>query len=238
MPSYQKLPVYVVKYTICLILIFAFVYIIPNNKLNVKDSFVLSLVVTLSIAVLEHVVLILCPDPHAERFEPLADPTAPQLPTPVESSVKTEVPPTTDVKPVEKDNVAPKAQPPEAAVSTVTVKVPENTGVKDTIESKGSRAENDVIDSDMPYTDYHHLPLGDYYRSDMFEYGYSFLPPEKWYPEPPFPPVCVSEKRCPVCPAYTTGAPVDVKEWLSSSRITPPDRINTEYIKEKLNAGR
>lgn len=109
---------------------------------------------------------------------------------------------------------------------------------KITKESTGSRDKDDVINSDMPYTDYHHLPMAEDYKPDDFEYGDSFLPPEKWYPTPPFPPMCVSEKRCPVCPVYTTGAPVDVKEWNSSRRVTPPDRINTDYIKEKLNAGR
>ena len=89
----------------------------------------------------------------------------------------------------------------------------------------------------MPYTDYHHLPLADNYKPSDFEYGFSFLPPEKWYPTPPFPPVCVSEKRCPICPVFTTGTPVDVKEWNSSSKIMPPDGINIDFIK-KLNAGR
>lgn len=105
-------------------------------------------------------------------------------------------------------------------------------------EANGSRSEDDVVVNDMPYTDYHHIPLGDTYKPSDFEYGYSFLPPEKWYPTPPFPPVCVSEKRCPVCPTFTNGTPVDVKEWNASSKITPPAGINTKYIKDTLNAGR
>lgn len=94
------------------------------------------------------------------------------------------------------------------------------------------------LDDELPYSDYNHLPVAAGYKSHDYEYGYSFLPPEKWYPQPPRPPICVTEKRCPVCPVYTAGAPVDVKEFHSSTRISPPDLINTDYIGEKLNAGR
>lgn len=95
-----------------------------------------------------------------------------------------------------------------------------------------------ILDDELPYTDYNHLPLASGYKSHDYEYGYSFLPPEKWYPQPPRPPVCVTEKRCPVCPTYTNGTPVDAKEFHSSRRITPPDMINMDYIGDKLNAGR
>jgi hypothetical protein len=113
------------------------------------------------------------------------------------------------------------------------------------VERTGSRENDGVITNEMSYdnltrdNDAHHLPLmSNYSQEQNFEYGYSFLPPDKWYPTPPFPPVCVSEKRCPVCPLYTTGTPLDVKEWKESTRITPPDNINTKYIREKLNSGR
>jgi hypothetical protein len=105
-------------------------------------------------------------------------------------------------------------------------------------DSDMSREKDGVATSDMVYTDYNHLPVADGYQSHAYEYGDWYLPPEKWYPQPPNPPVCVTEKKCPVCPVYTTGAPVDVKEWFNSSRITPPDIINTDYIKQKLNSGR
>lgn len=108
-----------------------------------------------------------------------------------------------------------------------------------TKESKSKcRCKDDIIDNEMEYSDYNHLPIAEGYKSKDYEYGYSFLPPEKWYPQPPNPPVCVSEKKCPVCPVYTTGAPVDVKEWKSSTRVTPPDNYNVKYIKDKLNSGR
>ena len=93
------------------------------------------------------------------------------------------------------------------------------------------------------YSDYNQLPIAEGYKSRDYEFGYSFLPPEKWYPQPPNPPVCVSEKKCPVCPVVTAGTDgnmtwTDVRDFDKSRRITPPDRINTDYIKDKLNSGR
>ena len=94
-----------------------------------------------------------------------------------------------------------------------------------------------VLPNEIQYTDYNHVPMGDFVNTGNFEYGYSFLPPDKWYPQPPFPPVCVTSNRCSVCPVYTSGAPTDIKEWNSSRRVTPPDNIKTEYITQKLNCG-
>lgn len=106
------------------------------------------------------------------------------------------------------------------------------------ITSNGSRAKDDVLKSETKYdvVTYHTVPQ--ILNTGSFEYGYSFLPPEKWYPTPPFPPVCVSEKQCPVCPVFTNGTNIDLKEWDSARRITPPDEINVKYIEDKLNSGR
>lgn len=90
---------------------------------------------------------------------------------------------------------------------------------------------------EIPYVDYNNMPLFEV-NSGSFEYGYSFLPPTAWYPTPPHPPVCVSEKRAPVCPVYTNGTTVDLKEWDYARRIFPPDQINTAIIEAKLNSGR
>ena len=113
------------------------------------------------------------------------------------------------------------------------------------VTSEGSRNKDDIIRDERKYNQFtinnvscHQIPLPDNYDKDSFEYGDSFLPPEKWYPTPPIPPVCVSEKRANICPVLTTGAPVNLKDWHSSTRITPPDQINTKYINEKLNSGR
>lgn len=106
------------------------------------------------------------------------------------------------------------------------------------IRSKGSRPVDDVVKDEVQYniTSYHTVPPN--VNEGSFEYGYSFLPPVNWYPTPPHPPVCVAEKRCPVCPVYTTGTNLDLKEWDSARRISAPDEINVDAIEEKLNSGR
>lgn len=104
-------------------------------------------------------------------------------------------------------------------------------------ETGPTRAEADVITSEVQYTDYNILPVTPE-DSRLYEYGYSFLPPEKWYPVPPHPPICVTEKRCPIYPITTTGTPIDMKEWDASRRITPGDVINIDYARDKLNSGR
>ncbi|ATZ80499.1 7tm chemosensory receptor/ankyrin repeat domain-containing protein [Bodo saltans virus] len=102
--------------------------------------------------------------------------------------------------------------------------------------SVGSRAEDGVLRNEVQYSDYNSLPPN--LNTGSFEYGYSFLPPANWYPVPPHPPICVTEKQCPVCPVYTTGTNIDLKEWDSARRITQPDGINVKFVEEKLNSGR
>jgi hypothetical protein len=100
-----------------------------------------------------------------------------------------------------------------------------------------TRSTDGVMSNEMQYNyvDFNSMPFT---NTGSFEAGYSFLPPEKWYPTPQNPPVCVTEKQCPVCPVYTNGTNVELKEWDNSRRISPPDNINTKYIEEKLNSGR
>ena len=106
-------------------------------------------------------------------------------------------------------------------------------------ETGKTREEAGVMkaDNEMQYTDYFIMPITAE-DEGSFEEGYSILPPSKWYPVPPHPPVCVTEKQCPVCPVMTSGAPVDLKEWNDSRRITPGDVINIDYAKDKMNSGR
>lgn len=106
------------------------------------------------------------------------------------------------------------------------------------IERGKMRSEVGTLNDESKYSDYNILPMAWQYKKSDFEYGDSFLPPEQWFPQPPFPPVCVTEKKCPVCPVYTVGTPVDVKEWNNSRRITQPDNINVDYVRDKLNSGR
>ena len=102
----------------------------------------------------------------------------------------------------------------------------------------GSRLNDGVLkdESKFSYIDFNSIPQTT--NTGSFEYGYSFLPPAQWYPVPAHPPVCVSDQKCPVCPVYTTGTNVELKEWDNSRRIMPPDEINVNAIEQKLNSGR
>lgn len=94
------------------------------------------------------------------------------------------------------------------------------------------------LDNDLPYSDFNHLPVAAGYKSHDYEYGYSYLPPEKWFPINPRPPICITDHKATVYPVLANGTPVDVKEFHSSTRLTQPDRISTSYTSDKLNAGR
>lgn len=106
------------------------------------------------------------------------------------------------------------------------------------IERGSMRSTDGTINNEMVYNDYNRLPLSENTGNMDYEYGYTFLPPEKWYPTPPNPPVCVAEKQCPVCPVYTEGTNLELKHWNESRRVTQPDNINVQFVKEKLNSGR
>jgi hypothetical protein len=79
----------------------------------------------------------------------------------------------------------------------------------------GDNMDFGLLDQSIPYTDFNQLPVSDVYDIKDFEYGYSFIPPEKWYPQAPNGPVCTPVTKALVCPSLTTGSPTDVKEWRS-----------------------
>ena len=128
-------------------------------------------------------------------------------------------------------------KPVEEKKNTPIISKTGNNTYQSKVDKEGDRYNDGVINNEYEYSDYNMLPMAEN-NSGNFEYGYSFMPPEKWYPQPPHPPVCVTNKRSDVMPVYTTGTPIDVKEWNESRRITPPDTIKTQYIKQKLNSGR
>lgn len=66
------------------------------------------------------------------------------------------------------------------------------------------------------YTDYNTLPVPTTW--DTWENGSSFLPPAQWFPVPPHPPLCITDKACPVCPAFTNGATVNFQEFSQSKK--------------------
>ena len=105
-------------------------------------------------------------------------------------------------------------------------------------ENAGTRSSSPVIANEMSYTDYNTIPVGAGVNSQNSDFTYTFFPPDRWYPVPPHPPVCVTETKCPVCPLTSSSATLDLKDWDDSRRITPGDVVNTKYVTEKLNSGR
>jgi len=99
------------------------------------------------------------------------------------------------------------------------------------------RDGTNIINNEMKYSDYNLVPNDNGFL-DNYERGASYLPPNNWYPTFINPPVCVSEKKCPVCPMNTSGTELDLKEWDSSRRITQPDNINTAMLINKYNSGK
>jgi creatinine amidohydrolase/Fe(II)-dependent formamide hydrolase-like protein len=50
------------------------------------------------------------------------------------------------------------------------------------------------------------------------------------------PPVCIQEKECPVCPVFTTGTNMELKDFPTT--INTPEKINVNYVQDKLNKTR
>lgn len=164
-------------------------------------------------------------------------PSAPE-PAPVTAPVKQEV---KEVKKVDKTNEKDVEEKKESFsdnnnMRTLLEKVDNlSREMKDLKSEKMTNGDYNDYDDDDDYNPQsaHDLPV----KPDSFEYGYSFLPPDKWYPQPPRPPVCVTDKKCPVCPVMSTSGYTDLKNWKDSTHISPPQNIDTDYIDRKLNRG-
>lgn len=63
------------------------------------------------------------------------------------------------------------------------------------------------------------------------DYGLSFMPPAEWKVPQPHPPVCIQEKKCPVCPTYS-----GYRDNLPYSVIAaglPETQVGVEFDKSK-----
>lgn len=244
------------KYLLQGLIVFALFKYVPKNPMSDKDILILTVIVILCYVVLENI----------NTFYSVAPPLAPiQQETTtcnttcsidntkhkIEGMQNTSVEESAQEESNEEES---KQEESKQEESKKNVKTEEETNYKyDAITGTsylyktqknpqaitvGSRAKDDVMkhETGYSYTDFNSLPINN--NTGSFEYGYSMLPPERWYPTPPHPPVCVAEKQCPVCPVFTTGTNVELKEWDQTRRITPPDEINIKMIAEKLNSGR
>jgi hypothetical protein len=107
------------------------------------------------------------------------------------------------------------------------------------ISSYSSSAPTPVesLNSELKYGDYNYIsPI----NKGMANSDYTFVSPNNWYPIPPHPPVCVTNKKCTTCPIQITDGK-DYMAWASldefdaSRRFTGNMNINIDYVKNVLN---
>jgi len=63
--------------------------------------------------------------------------------------------------------------------------------------------------------------------TNEWDQDYVLLNTEKWGPALNPPPVCVTDKKCPVCPSLTSGYPLSVKDFDASRKVTSGVSANT-----------
>jgi hypothetical protein len=96
-------------------------------------------------------------------------------------------------------------------------------------------------DSDLEYNQFNTKnmrPLGEGLQS--WKNDYIILNTDKWAPAQNPPPVCKTEKRCPVCPNVSAGFAKNyttLKDFNPSRKVLGPDNISGAYL-EKLNKGK
>jgi hypothetical protein len=95
------------------------------------------------------------------------------------------------------------------------------------IENYGSMYTGEVnkeYNEDSTFTNQLLKPLGQNGNglTNAWDHDYILLNTDKWGPALNPPPVCKTEKTCPVCPNLTTGYPLMVRDFDSSRRVTPP----------------
>jgi len=94
-----------------------------------------------------------------------------------------------------------------------------------------------AMENELKYSNYNYItPL----NKGMANKEYTFVSPTNWYPIPPVPPVCVTNKSCTTCPVQMTDGK-DYMQWASledfdkARRFTGDMNINIDYIKNVLN---
>lgn len=181
------------KYVMLLIVIMIMLKYLPNQSMSNNEIIVLSVVLVLSYLLTDNIVTIY-EQPKSEAF----------------CSALCGIEKMTNI-----------TNTPQTIPIIQTQPIIQETVKNETITSENKYTNileepNVYIPTDKDYVNYNQLPMADNYNaSNDFEYGYSFLPPEKWYPEPSTPPICLTEKRSPITPSYTTGIPLDAKVWNS-----------------------
>ena len=103
--------------------------------------------------------------------------------------------------------------------------------------SVGAPPADEALTNELKYGDYNYVgPI----NKGMINKEYTFVSPTNWYPIPPHPPVCVTNKSCTTCPIqisngkdYMNFASWD--EFDKARRFTGDMGINIDYVKNVLN---
>lgn len=109
----------------------------------------------------------------------------------------------------------------------------------DTIFSVSTDAPTQIEaqNNELKYGYYNYIgPL----NKGMINKDYTFIEPTNWYPIPPHPPVCVTNKKCTTCPIQITDGRdymhfSNLDQFNEARRFTGNMNINTEYVKNVLN---
>lgn len=103
--------------------------------------------------------------------------------------------------------------------------------------SVGAPSANQALTNELKYGDYNYVgPI----NKGMINKEYTFVSPTNWYPIPPHPPVCVTNKSCTTCPVQMSNGK-DYMNWASwdefdqARRFTGDMGINIDYVKNVLN---
>jgi hypothetical protein len=103
--------------------------------------------------------------------------------------------------------------------------------------SVGAPPANQALTNELQYGDYNYIgPI----NKGMINKEYTFVSPSNWYPIPPHPPVCVTNKSCTTCPVQISNGK-DYMNWASwqdfdkARRFTGDMNINVDYVKNVLN---
>jgi hypothetical protein len=104
-------------------------------------------------------------------------------------------------------------------------------------ESVNAPTSGEALTNELKYGYYNYVgPL----NKGMINKDYTFVSPENWYPIPPHPPVCVTNKKCTTCPIQITDGKdymsfASIEDFDKARRFTGSMNINTKYVKEVLN---
>ena len=104
-------------------------------------------------------------------------------------------------------------------------------------ESTNAPTAFEAQQNELKYGYYNYVgPL----NKGMINKDYTFIDPTNWYPIPPHPPVCVTNKRCTTCPIQMSDGKdymqfANLDQFNEARRFTGNMNINTEYIKNVLN---